>query len=459
MKLQKVDRCHSSLLLFSLLLLAFFSGSYSLVAQELQRKQVTATQYCDFLNYAAASDFDHLYDESMSTDPEAASILRTGTPGSYHYEVIAGRENFPITYVSAYAQSAFCNEQGFSDDDENFNEDAFLKSNRIDFYAAVSAPPNQVSLLPVAVAAAAVASYSPYIAAVFATFGGVFFSMCSGSAENEPPAEIVNTDPSRDLHQSLLGEHGSSSSAYDILGEHGASSSAYNTHLPINVPSVDGSRMLQEPSMHESVENPSEQTSEKKLVHSDKVQPGELVESDLKNLNFEEFAKKQEEKRATGEELSKAPLQSIEEECQTPTPSRNPSFIGSPTRTLQDFIPDYKEGEVSNLDALGEASGKLPVVHLGELKGTYDDDPDIMTKGRESTEEGSENSGSAIEKDKKNRRNSVTGSVRSGRSGSTNRSKISNKILNDPFSGIGKKIKKKGTSSKKTNEDKGKKEE
>ncbi|MFI0347480.1 MAG: hypothetical protein ACH346_01725, partial [Chthoniobacterales bacterium] len=74
----------------------------NLLAQEHQ--QVTASDYCDFLNDTAVADPHHLYNEQMSSDPQAACIVRVGVPGRWHYEVIAGRENYPIHYVSHLLQ-------------------------------------------------------------------------------------------------------------------------------------------------------------------------------------------------------------------------------------------------------------------------------------------------------------------------------------------------------------------
>lgn len=51
-------------------------------------KQVTATEYCEFLNVVAATDEHHLYNQAISTDPSTACIARAGAPGWWHYEVI-----------------------------------------------------------------------------------------------------------------------------------------------------------------------------------------------------------------------------------------------------------------------------------------------------------------------------------------------------------------------------------
>ena len=106
---------------------------------------VTASDYCAFLNQAAVTDPYHLYDTAMSTDPEAACILRVGAPGNWHYEVIAGREKFPITYLNEFDKKKYCDEMdlsrlsspshimcdGVTEADQN--KDPFLRSNQSSF--------------------------------------------------------------------------------------------------------------------------------------------------------------------------------------------------------------------------------------------------------------------------------------------------------------------------------------
>ena len=91
-----------------------FSGllarAHAQVGANTSEHEATATEYCKFLNQYAASDPDHLYDEKMGADPEAACILRLGTPKKYFYEVIAGRENIPISFVSEIGRAS-CRER------------------------------------------------------------------------------------------------------------------------------------------------------------------------------------------------------------------------------------------------------------------------------------------------------------------------------------------------------------
>lgn len=84
---------------------------------------VTATQYCAFLNAIARAqkDSQRLYNPKMggitdgtnptadAGDPKVACIQRSGTDGNYIYTVIPGREDFPITYVSFQMAACFCN--------------------------------------------------------------------------------------------------------------------------------------------------------------------------------------------------------------------------------------------------------------------------------------------------------------------------------------------------------------
>ena len=68
---------------------------------------VTAASYANFLNAVAVNDEQHLYNEAMASDPSAACIVRFRESGSFHYEVIAGRENFPVMYMTLLAQKYY----------------------------------------------------------------------------------------------------------------------------------------------------------------------------------------------------------------------------------------------------------------------------------------------------------------------------------------------------------------
>ncbi|MFI0347952.1 MAG: hypothetical protein ACH346_04155 [Chthoniobacterales bacterium] len=69
--------------------------------------EVTASDYCLFLNEVATTDAEHLYDEKMGSDPVTASIVREGTPGDYRYFVIATREKEPISFVNEKDKAAY----------------------------------------------------------------------------------------------------------------------------------------------------------------------------------------------------------------------------------------------------------------------------------------------------------------------------------------------------------------
>lgn len=135
--------------IFSLLLLCrFFACTYaqahasslqlltSPAAQSIARV-VTANDYANFLNRAATNNIplhsadsieaDHLYSEKIESDPEAACLIRVGNPGQYSYQVIAGRENFPVMYVTELNQESYCTETGFSvAEDETVNTQSIL---------------------------------------------------------------------------------------------------------------------------------------------------------------------------------------------------------------------------------------------------------------------------------------------------------------------------------------------
>src|SRR5262249_37087705 len=79
--------------------------------------EVTNAQYAEFLNAkAGSSDPLELYNTNMA-DPSPSTdcctgwggITRSGSPGSYTYSAIAGRENMPVNYVTFWDALRFAN--------------------------------------------------------------------------------------------------------------------------------------------------------------------------------------------------------------------------------------------------------------------------------------------------------------------------------------------------------------
>jgi formylglycine-generating enzyme required for sulfatase activity len=73
--------------------------------------EVTNAQYAEFLGAVAATDTNGLYNPNMG-DPSSVGhggITRSGSPGSYAYSTIAGRESMPVNHVSFYDALRFAN--------------------------------------------------------------------------------------------------------------------------------------------------------------------------------------------------------------------------------------------------------------------------------------------------------------------------------------------------------------
>lgn len=85
------------------------SGSHYSRQESSKSCLVTASDYCEFLNAVGAVNIDCLYDDKMLSDANTACIRRLSQPGSYQYEVISGRGDFPIHYVSPANQARYCN--------------------------------------------------------------------------------------------------------------------------------------------------------------------------------------------------------------------------------------------------------------------------------------------------------------------------------------------------------------
>ncbi len=69
--------------------------------------EVTNAQYAAFLNAKAASDPLALYSPGMSSP--RGGIARSGSPGSYTYSTVPGRENNPVNFVSFWDAARFAN--------------------------------------------------------------------------------------------------------------------------------------------------------------------------------------------------------------------------------------------------------------------------------------------------------------------------------------------------------------
>jgi formylglycine-generating enzyme required for sulfatase activity len=71
-------------------------------------KEVTNTQYAEFLNAVAASDPNELYIAQMSVGA-SGGITRTGSPGSFSYAPIPGREQWPAVFIDFFRAMRFVN--------------------------------------------------------------------------------------------------------------------------------------------------------------------------------------------------------------------------------------------------------------------------------------------------------------------------------------------------------------
>src|SRR5262245_58814137 len=68
--------------------------------------EVTNAQYAEFLNAKAAFDPLGLYSTGMT---DFGGITRSGSLGAYTYATIAGRESWPVNYVTFYDALRFAN--------------------------------------------------------------------------------------------------------------------------------------------------------------------------------------------------------------------------------------------------------------------------------------------------------------------------------------------------------------
>lgn len=86
-------------------------GSVSYI-YNIGKYEVTAAQYCDFLNHVAKTDTYGLYSYRMSDLGQwewGCNIQRSGSPGSYTYSVSPGWANRPVNHVTFWNSLRFAN--------------------------------------------------------------------------------------------------------------------------------------------------------------------------------------------------------------------------------------------------------------------------------------------------------------------------------------------------------------
>lgn len=71
--------------------------------------EVTAGQYCEFLNKVAAADTYQLYNTAMAGTQSGCGIGRSGSSGSYTYSVAPAFVNRPVNYVNYWCACRFAN--------------------------------------------------------------------------------------------------------------------------------------------------------------------------------------------------------------------------------------------------------------------------------------------------------------------------------------------------------------
>ena len=73
----------------------------------ISKTEVTNSQHTEFLNAVAATDTNALYNTGMASG--RGGITRSGSPGSFTYSAIAGREDMPVNWVTFYDALRFAN--------------------------------------------------------------------------------------------------------------------------------------------------------------------------------------------------------------------------------------------------------------------------------------------------------------------------------------------------------------
>ncbi len=78
-------------------------------AYDMGRFEITAGQYCEFLNAVAKTDTYGLYNRNMWSSSYGCKIQQSGLSGSYTYSVAADWANRPVNWVSYWDACRFAN--------------------------------------------------------------------------------------------------------------------------------------------------------------------------------------------------------------------------------------------------------------------------------------------------------------------------------------------------------------
>jgi len=78
-------------------------------AYNMGRFEITTAQYTEFLNAVAATDTYGLYSTEMTTHYAGCRIERSGSPGTYAYDVNSGPANRPVNFVNWGDAARFAN--------------------------------------------------------------------------------------------------------------------------------------------------------------------------------------------------------------------------------------------------------------------------------------------------------------------------------------------------------------
>lgn len=138
---------------------AYYEWEKSTLPTETEETAITASDYCIFLNSVASADPYHFYEEKMGTDSMDACMIREGTPGSYVYSVISGKENSSIPYLTpltaeyyttwlekgAFTENTPNTSSGFLKTSIPYAVDDDFSSNQLTYSITTSSPEHSLS--------------------------------------------------------------------------------------------------------------------------------------------------------------------------------------------------------------------------------------------------------------------------------------------------------------------------
>ena len=191
-------------------------GSVSHV-YEIARYETTNAQYAEFLNGAAKSDPNGLFNSNMESDTRGG-IIRTGSSGNYSYALKPGMQNLPVNWVSFWDGLRFANWHNNGGGNASTDSGSYLLTAQAISENSVTRAPGATIVLPT--------EDEWYKAAYFNPTTGTYFDFPAGSDVQTACADPGSPNSANCLRPEFSSGH---QGQFYAVGSYPNSASPYGT--------------------------------------------------------------------------------------------------------------------------------------------------------------------------------------------------------------------------------------